>query len=314
MNAEALKKTRRPLPVLIAGAIAIAAVAQAPATTNAADHNDPIGVQATYRSGDSLGGYEVATGDPTADIADLFAWYNGPKGNPTSVVLALTWRADPSEDKEKSFDPTVKYGIHIDTSDHDLLDIRTSGDGLSVGTRLRTTAEHDITVWYGESRRERGKWGMMVNGIPGVRGEVIGQVGKVLTPAPGVKLVTGLFDDPFFADLDGFFNSISVALGNNPAKNPSLPTDRFAPRDRRQTYRMPFGYPEQRVDGFAKQNMHIFVIELPASAFPSKKLHVWGTTERKKGLPKSGQNIRCTYDAASETYDCPAPAAQGGER
>src|SRR5690349_2921010 len=144
MLSEPLKKARRPLPVLIAGAIAIAAVAQAPATTEAADHNDPIGVQATYRSGDSLVGYEVATGDPTADIADLFAWYNGPKGNPTSVVLALTWRADPSEQKEKSFDPTVKYGIHTDTSDHGLLDVGVSGDGLSLGSRLNTHAEHDI--------------------------------------------------------------------------------------------------------------------------------------------------------------------------
>jgi len=155
---------------------------------------------------------------------------------------------------------------------------------------------------------------MMVNGIPGVNREVVGPVGKVLEPAPGVKMVTGLFDDPFFADLDGFFNSISVALGNDPAKNPSLPPDRFAPRDRRQTYRMPFGYPEQRVDGFGKQNMHIFVLELPASAFPSKKLHVWGTTERKKGLAKSGKNIRCKYEAATEKYDCASPAAQGGER
>jgi hypothetical protein len=283
----------------------MAAVAQAPATTQAADHNDPIGVQATYRRGESAGGYEVATGDPTADIADLFAWYNGPKGNPTSVVLALTWRADPSEEAEKAFDPTVKYGIHIDTSDPGLLDVDVSAsDGLTVGSRLRTTAEHDIIVWYGKHKRERGKWGMLVTGIPGVQGEVVGPVGKVVAPAEGVKIVTGLFDDPFFADLDGFFNSISVAINANGA-NPSLPADRYSPKDPRRTqYRMPFGYPEQRTDGFGKQNMHAFVIELPASAFPSRKLHVWGTTERKKGLAKSGKNIRCTYDARTETYDC----------
>jgi hypothetical protein len=295
----------RLLPLGAAGLVAMAIAFQSPKATRAADHNDPIGVQAAYRSGDSVGGYDVATGDPTADIADLFAWYNGPTGNPTSVVLALTWRADPSEAKEKAFDPSVKYGIHIDTSDHDLLDIGLSGDGLTLGSRLNTKAEHDIIVWYGEHKREPGKWGMIVSGLPGVDHDVIGPVGKTLTPAPGVRVVTGLFDDPFFADLDGFFNSISVALGNDPAQNPSLPPDRFSPKDpRRNQYPLPFGYPEKRVDGFAKQNMHAVVVELPASAFPTKKLHVWGTTERKKGLAKSGKNIRCTFDSATEKYAC----------
>jgi hypothetical protein len=73
---------------------------------------------------------------------------------------------------------------------------------------------------------------------------------------------------------------------------------------------MPFAYPERRVDGFAKQNMHIFVLEVPASAFPSRKIHVWGTTERKQGLPKSGKNIRCTYEAATEKYSCSNGGAQ----
>jgi len=302
---------------LVAAIAAATALSQAPATSQAADHNDPIGVQAAYRSGNSAGGYEVATGDPTADIADLFAWYNGPQGNPTSVVLALTWRADPSEDKEKSFDPTVKYGIHIDTSDPGLLDITSDeGDRLNFASRLHTKAEHDIIAWYGQSKTQPGKWGMMVSGLPGVRGELVGPVGKVLSPpdAPGIKVTTGLFDDPFFADLDGFFNSISVALGNDPGRNPSLPPDRFSKKDpTRERYKLPFGYPVDRVDGFARQNMHALVVEIPASAFPTKKIHVWGTTERKEGLPKSGKNIRCKYDGATGNYDC-ASAANGGAR
>jgi hypothetical protein len=270
---------------------------------NAADHNDPIGVQASFRSGDSSG-YEVNTNDPAADIADLLAWYTGDRGNPTSVVLALTWRADPLAGREKEFDPTVKYGIHIDTSDKGLLDISANSDGLSLGSKLHTVAANDITVWFGESKKQKGSWGVLVNGLPGVSGNVVGPVGKVIEPVQGVKVAAGLFDDPFFADLDGFFNAVSVALGNRPGSNPSLPPDRFNKVNPRAATR-PFGYPVG-VDGFGKQNIHAVVIELPASAFPGRKLHVWGTTERKQGLPKFGENLKCSYDANGGIYQCGA--------
>ncbi len=296
--------TRTPTTVLLAAAAAgIASLAEAPSRSLAADHNDPIGVQAAYRSGDSASGYDVATGDPSADIADLFAWYTGEQGNPTSVVLALTWRVDPLEAKEKAFDPTVQYGIHIDTSSKGLVDISLSAkDGLTLGSKLHTVATHDIYVWFGEKKTKKGQWGVLVSGLPGVSGDVVGPVGQVLVPAPGVKIAAGLFDDPFFADLDAFFNAISVALGNSPGANPSLPLDRFAPVDpAKQKLARPFGYPVG-VDGFGRQNMHAVVIELPASAFPTRKLHVWGTTARKKGLPKSGNNLACKYDGA--TYHC----------
>ena len=294
-------KTRNAL--LAAAAAGIVSLAETPSSVMAADHNDPIGVQAAYRSGDSSG-YDVATGDPSADIADLFAWYTGDQGNPKSVVLALTWRVDPLEQKEKAFDPTVRYGIHIDTSSKGLVDIGLSGDGLTIGSKLHTTATHDIFVWFGEKKTKKGEWGVMVSGLPGMSGYVIGPVGQVLAPAPGVKIAAGLFDDPFFADLDAFFNAISVALGNQPGANPSLPLDRFAPVDpKTQNLVRPFGYPEG-VDGFGRQNMHAVVIELPASSFPTRKLHVWGTTARKKGLAKSGSDLKCSYEQSSGTYHC----------
>jgi hypothetical protein len=289
---------------------AVLSVAETPARSLAADHNDPIGVQATYRAGDSAAGYDVASGDPSADIADIFAWYNGPKGAPTSVVLALTWRADPIEAREKAFDPTVQYGIHVATGDKGIVDVSAGTDGLELGSKFKTTASHDITVWFGAHATDKGNWGVMVTGLPGIAGSVVGPVGQVLEPKPGVKIAAGLFDDPFFADLDSFFNAISVALGNKPGANPSLPLDRFSPiNPKTQNLVRPFGYP-QNVDGFGKQNMHAVVIELPAAAFGSRKLHVWGTTARKKGLAKSGRKLACTFDPTAGTYDCADKGAQ----
>ena len=285
------------MPLLSAAIVAAAWTTYRPAATEAADHNDPIGVQATYKSGDSAGGYVVSTSDPAADLADLFVWYTGEQGDPESVVLSLTWRADPVEAREKQFDPTVQYGIHIDTTKNKkLVDVGVSADGLTLGSKLFTKATHDITIWFGESKTEKGQWGVLVNGLPGGDGEVVGPVGKVIEPAGGVKIAAGLCDDAFFADLDGFFNSVSVALGNKPATNPSLPIDRFSAVDpKQQQLTRPFGYPVG-VDGFGRQNVHAVVIELPASAFPTRTLHAWGTTARKKGLPKTGADLTCTYD------------------
>jgi len=294
---------------VLVGAVALASITHAPKPTKAADHNDPIGVQATYRSGDSAGGYDVSTNDPAADIADLFAWYTGDQGNPTSVVLSMTWRADPVEAREKQFDPTVEYGIHIDTSDKKLIDVKLNADGLSLGSKLKTTATNDIIVWFGEHKKKKGQWGMIVSGLPGVDHAVVGPVGEVFKPAPGVKIAAGLFDDAFFADLDAFFNSISVALGNDPGANPSLPLDRFTRIDpETQDLKRPFGYPAG-VDGFGRQNVHAIVIELPASAFPTRKLHVWGTTQRKQGLGKTGAELKCTYDSEG-AYHCADKGAQ----
>ena len=300
----------RPLPMLFIGAVSLASVAQAPKSTQAADHNDPIGVQAAFQSGESGAGYEVDTNDPSADIADIFAWYTGDKGNPKSVVFALTWRADPVEAREKRFDPSVKYGIHIDANDEKkLVDISVDPldplEGVKIGSKFVTRATNDIIVWFGENKTKKGDWGMMVTGIPGVDKEVIGPVGKVLTPAPGVRVAAGLFDDAFFADLDAFFNAISVALGNN--GNPSLPLDRFNRVDPPKATR-PFGYPAD-VDGFGRQNVHAVVVEVPATAFATRELHVWGTTDRKAGLGKSGAKLGCTYEANGGVYHC---ADKGG--
>lgn len=309
-----IKRAWAPLVALVAAAASSVYVS----TSGAADHNDPIRVQAGYLSGNNAS-YTVATGDPSADIADIFAWYTGEQGNAKSIVLAMTWRADATEQREKAFDPSVQYTFHIDSQFAEgILDVDVSSNGIELDSNRSTEAEHEIVVWFGKHKSEPGQWGMLITGLPGIDGEVVGPVGKTIEPAAGVKIAAGLFDDAFFADLDAFFNSISVALNKdtNPdiRPNPSLPPQappegRFAPvypssgveGDGRLA--RPFGYPPG-VDGFGKQNVHGVVIELPADAFGSKKLHVWATTARKKGLANSGTELGCSYDDSEGTYAC----------
>ncbi len=248
------------------------------APTWAADHNDPVRVQATG----------TTTGDPAPDIADLFAYYRGPTGKPDSLVFMLTWRADPLY--EIGFDPSIRYGIHIDNNA--AFSNLASFEGIGMG------AEFDIWIWFGRKRGTTNEWGVYLENVPSLgTKKVAGDVGKVLAPAPGVRIMAGLADDPFFFDLDGFFAGLSVALGNK-AGNPALPDARrsaIAPFDARRVPR-PFGFTNQN-DGFGRTNVHFVAIEVPAKSVlvgtdgHHKDLHVWATTDGKVGRATSGRRV-----------------------
>lgn len=299
--------------VVLAGALAGVLIAQEPATTIAADHNDPIGVQANYQSGE-IGNYVVNTNDPAADIADIFAWYTGEPGAAQSLVLATTWRVDPLEEKEKSFDPTVGYGLHIATGDPGALDVDMSNPlKPKIASKFSTKASHNIMVWFGESKVTPGAWGMHVSGLPGAEPTVIAPVGRVTTTSDGIKVMAGLFDDAFFADLDGFFNAIYVALREGEqSPNPSLPPSRYTHLNPEtgeggELLARPFGYPKVPLDGFGHQNVHAVVVEIPVALFKTEtKFHVWGTTSRVKGMAKSGANLSCATarEGSIDSYAC----------
>jgi len=267
---------RRTARAAVVGA-ALALVATA-APTFAADHNDPVRVQATG----------TTTGDPAPDIADIFAYYRGPTGRPDSIVLTLTWRVDPLY--EITFDPSVRYGIHVDND--------ASFSNLAEARGVGMGAEYDIWIGFGKKRGTANEWGVYLENVPGLGGrKVAGDVGKVLRPAPGVRIMAGLADDPFFFDLDGFFAGLSVALGN-PAGNPALPdaTRRaIAPFDATKVAR-PFGFVNQN-DGFGRTNVHFVTLELPASSVVRgtdgrhRDLHIWATTDGKVGRRTSGRTL-----------------------
>jgi hypothetical protein len=258
---------------LLGAALGLVATA---APSLAADHNDPVRVQATG----------TTTGDPAPDIADIFAYYRGPTGKPNSVVLTLTWRVDPLA--ELAFDPTIRYGIHVDND--------ASFSNLAEARGIGMGAEFDIWIWFGKKKGTANEWGVYLENVPGLGGKkVAGDVGKVLKPAPGVQIMAGLADDPFFFDLDGFFAGLSVALGN-PAGDPSFPAGKqntISPFDATKVPR-PFGFVNTS-DGFGRTNVHFVAIEVPAAAVLKgtdqnhRDLHIWATTDGKVGRKTSGR-------------------------
>ncbi len=230
-----------------AGAFFVVAGAFAAPRLHAADHNDPGRVQASAAD----------VGDPAADIADMFAWYTD-----QSIVLALTWRIDAAYQLE--FDPEVLYGIHVDNDN----------DGK---------AEFDIWTRFGRKTGDSSEWGVKIDNVPGTTAPIVGAVGQTLTVG-GVKALAGLFDDPFFFDLDGFFTGLSVALGN--------PAHRADPQNKEAwalDLKRPFGF-QKNNDAFAGTNVHAVILEVPRSSVLKKDflghfipLHVWGTSDVKPG-------------------------------
>ena len=116
--------------------------------------------------------------DTAADIADVFIWNNA-----STVTVAVTGAGPKEAGLPATYDRDVVYRVHL------------SNDGVA------TTDEAVIDVRYG--RDAAGNWGVQFAGVPGATAPLAGPVQTVLTDGT-IKAEAGLFDDPFFFDLQGF--------------------------------------------------------------------------------------------------------------
>lgn len=196
-------------PFLIGGAVAAlaAAVVIVPGATNrAADHLDPPG--RTDLAVDP-------TPDLPADIADIFAWHTADKVN-----VIVTFGGPSSPTQPASFDRDVLYKILVSTA------------------APTDTPEVVIRVRFGPGQGPN-EWGVRIEGVPGVTGAIEGPVDTNLVK-DGVTARAGLFDEPFFFDLQGFRETRSLGAirfvntrnffdaNNDTAIVLAIPKDRFA--------------------------------------------------------------------------------------
>ena len=189
---------------------------------NAADHLDPP-------SRTDIG----ANSDTAADIADVFAW-----NNDTTVTIIVTGAGPSAPNLPAFYDRNVLYQVHL------------SNDGDP------TTTERDINIRFGKDAA--GNWGVQFTGIPGSSGAVTGPVQTTLIDGTtGVRATAGLFDDPFFFDLEGFRQTMSTGTL-------SIRKDR---------------------DIFDGKNDTSLVIEFPRAAIANgtNPLNIWAETRRIQG-------------------------------
>ena len=189
----------------------------------AADHLDP-----PTRTDPS----QDTTPDRAADIADVYAWHTD-----DMVNLVMTFAGPQSPSMPATYDPDVLYTINLSNA----------GD--------RTDAEIPIRIRFG-TRPDSNQFGVQVRGIPGSGGPIAGPVETNLAKN-GIMIRAGLFDDPFFFDLQGF-------------------------RDTAATGTLSF---DSTRDFFAGQNLTAVVISIPRDRIENgaNPVDVWGTTARFGG-------------------------------
>lgn len=160
--------------------------------------------------------------DGRTDINDIYA-FQSPK-NENRTVLIMTVNPGAGAISGTTFDPKADYTFHVDDD----------GDAIS-----------DREVEFDFSRATRwGQW--YVVRIDG-RVRAWGVVGKS-SRQWGVKTTAGVFDDPFFFDLDGFND----------------------------------GFQFTGTDFFAGLDVSAMVIELPSKKLSKKDdIAIWGTTSKK---------------------------------
>lgn len=208
-----------------AGAIAsaLAVVLLLPGLSlTAADHLDPPAL--TDPAADT-------TPDRPADIADVYSWHTD-----TSVVIAMTFAGPQATTRPATYDRDVLYTVNISNA------------------APRTTANFPILVRFGPGSGNQ--TGVKVSGLPGVTGDIMGSVETDLTK-DGVRVRAGLFDDPFFFDLQGFRDTVSTGT---------------------------LSFNRNR-DFFAGQNLTAVVIEIPRDriANGTNPIDIWATTARFGG-------------------------------
>ena len=173
----------------------------------------------------------AAQADNAADIADFYAWH---EGNKLVAIMTYGGLQATSATQTATYDEDVLYTVHIDTN----------GD---------QAADKNVNVRFGKN--SKGDWGVQVQNLPGATGTVTGAVNSIIDAGNGLSVYTGLRDDPFFFDLEGF--------------NQTLATGTLAFDGTR--------------DSVAGLNVSSIVLEmdLAAAANGSNNLALWASTGRK---------------------------------
>jgi hypothetical protein len=196
--------------------------------------------------------------NPRMDINDVYAF---PGSSPDRIALVMT-TSSPIAGQTASFDPNLLYQFKIDNSgdaNEDLV-FQITFSGTGAAQQVRVVGPVTPTVVGTQS--------VLVNTTPAVEGAI----GSNLGSDSGIQVFAGLRADPFFIDLEQFFNII-------PDRRPSTGALSGPPTPCNCTFRNP------GIDFLRPFNALAIVIELPKSRIQSSaasdaKFGLWATISR----------------------------------
>jgi hypothetical protein len=238
--------TAVPRRVVLALALGTATVLGIATVTRASDHQDTPETELQQ----------------LPDINDVYAF---PGKTPDRIVLAVTTASPitPAQGKVIGFDPNLLYQIKIDNNGDAVED-------LVFQLTFEGSGPNQIVHLYGPvAPSSVGRVNQLVDVAPVLSGPTNTSLGS----ASGIQLHAGLFDDPFFIDLEQFFK---IVPDRAPVQGP-LSVIR---KQEATSFRNP------GVDFLRGLNALGIVIELPenlllpANAGADPHIGIWATTAR----------------------------------
>jgi hypothetical protein len=175
----------------------------------------------------------LVTGNPDtpADIADVYVWHTA-----DNLVIALTFAGPQPANRPPTYDRDILYTINI--------------------SNLNSPTDPEVQMRFRFGRDSSGNVGIEVSGLPDGGPPLVGPVEQTLS-RNGILVRAGLYDDPFFFDLQGF-------------------------RETRSTGTLSF---VSTRSFFTGQNDTAVVFQIPRSRIETgQQLNIWATTARFGGL------------------------------
>lgn len=219
-----------------------------------------VGVAGVLRASDHQDTPEVEIAQ-LPDINDVYAF---PGVTSDRLVLAVTTASPvtPSQSATIGFDPNILYQIKVDNDGDNIED-------LVFQLRFRGTGRNQQVELFGPTTPTQvGSYNTFVKEEPTLRGTTNSMLGS----AAGIQLYAGLFDDPFYIDLQQFFRIV-------PDRRPSRgPLSKFP--DPATSFRNPG---KDFLRGFNALGIVIELPEnmlLPANAASDPAIGIWATTSR----------------------------------
>jgi hypothetical protein len=168
--------------------------------------------------------------DIPADIADVYVWHTA-----TDLVIAVTFAGPQPGNMPAFYDRDVLYTVNISNAGQ--------------------PADPEVQIRFRFGKDAQNNAGVEITGLPDGGPALVGPVETTLTRS-GILARAGLYDDPFFFDLQGF-------------------------RDTRSTGNLAFN--NQR-SFFTGQNDTAMVLQIPRTLIDrGSELNVWFTTARFGG-------------------------------
>ncbi|MHB1843926.1 MAG: DUF4331 family protein, partial [Deltaproteobacteria bacterium] len=208
----------------------------------------------------------AVTNDPTADITDVFTWM------PDANHVALVMDVNPAASTSSLFSNTVKYTFHTVTRSTLPALGGMSDAEIDVICTFDNAFPQNVSCWVGSSEYVTGN-ASATTGLSSADGKV--------------KVFTGLRDDPFFFNIDGFkavaadVIAAKSSLTFDAAGCPQLPAA-TATALATQLGEAPDG--GAAVDHFLGLNVLAIVVTVDKSLLVTNPAHtavgVWGSTNQ----------------------------------